>query len=183
MQPQWAAGFISLGGAALGGIAVAIVLLTAACGYRTLAPLRKEEAPLRFELRMFDNQTPLVGFERMLGDALAEELLRRRAKVQYSGSPAPDFTLAGAVTEGEVLPYSFSSAGLALEYQVGVQIAVSLRAGGDIEPPWTHELLQLQEIYPGSSDAGVERSNRDQALRRIAKRVAGRIGDGLAQGL
>ena len=123
------------------------------------------------------------GFEELLAAALAEELMRRgHLEPHYGGAAGPEvLVIDGTIRSAEIRPTSFSSVGLALEYIILVEVEVEVRRGGGGERVWKQPNLRERERYLASSDPGVERSNREQALRRIAAEVAGRIHDELAQ--
>jgi hypothetical protein len=135
------------------------------------------------EVRTFENRTAEPGFETLLAAALAEETLRRGRLDSRYGDPAAkaDLVLDGVIQKATVRPTSFSSVGLALEYEIQVRIDVEVRRGASDDVVWKQPSLRERERYLASSDAGVERSNREQALRRIASEVAGRIHDELEQ--
>jgi hypothetical protein len=166
------------------GWGVALLVAIGGCGYRVPPPAQGPGGePLRIEVRMFENRSAEPGFEALLAAAFSEELLRRgQLDPRYGGaSAADDLVLGGTIRSVEVRPTSFSSVGLALEYELLVALEVEVRRGGGGERVWKQRKLRERERYLASSDAGVERSNREQALRRIAAEVAGRIHDELAQ--
>jgi hypothetical protein len=163
---------------------VALLVAIGACGYRVPAPLQGPGGePLRVEVRMFENRSAEPGFEELLASALAEELMRRgHLEPHYGGATGPEVLIIdGTIRSAEIRPTSFSSVGLALEYIILVAVEVEVRRGGEGELVWKQPQLRERERYLASSDSGVERSNREQALRRIAAEVAGRIHDELAQ--
>ena len=80
-----------------------------------------------------------------------------------------------------VAPSSTSSVGLELENRVDVVLEISLLRSGTQELLWTHASLRLRELFLSSADAQVRESNKEQALRRSAAGVAGRIADEVAQ--
>lgn len=166
--------------------ALALLVAATACGYRfsngrarsDLDPARAQ----RIEVRFFENRSALPGFERMLADALVEEFSRRGELVPVfdGGAGADGLILAGAIQSVRVDASASSSVGLSLENRLSVRLEVSLlRAGGDLV--WSHERLALEERYLSSADAGVRESNREQALRKLAAEVAGRIHDEITQ--
>jgi hypothetical protein len=168
------------------GVALLVAPLVAAsgCGYRVPEPVQGAGgAPLAIEVRMFENRSAEPGLEALLAAALAEEMLRRgQVRPLYGGpSGAADLVLDGEIRSATVRPASFSSVGLALEYEMQVGLVVEVRRSGGGELVWRQPALRERERYLASSNAGVERSNREQAMRRIAAAVAGRIHDELAQ--
>jgi hypothetical protein len=171
-------------GSRSGAWGVALLVAVGACGYRVPAPLQGPGGePLRVEVRMFENRSAEPGFEELLAAALAEELMRRGyLEPHYGGAAGPEvLVIDGTIRSAEIRPTSFSSVGLALEYLILVELEVEVLRGGGAERVWRQPRLRERERYLASSDAGVERSNREQALRRIASEVAGRIHDELAQ--
>ncbi len=164
--------------------ALLIGSLLAACGYQPVDPSRSLGPDLRaIEISLFENRSTEPGFERMLADALWEEFSRRgqlQPLVAGEGGQA-DLALLGVVRNVHVAPSSRSSVGLELEGRVDVVLEVSLLRSGTQELLWTHESLRLRELFLSSADAQVRESNKEQALRRIAAGVAGRIADEVAQ--
>ena len=170
--------------------ALAVLFAGAACGYRfssggvgrDLHSGDRAATARRVEVRFFENRSAQPGFERMLADALVEEFSRRGELVPVfdGGAGAQDLILAGAIQSVRVHSSASSSVGLSLENRLTVRLDVSLRrAGGAIV--WSHEQLDLEERYLSSADAGVRESNREQALRKLAAEVAGRIHDEITQ--
>ncbi|MFQ5697734.1 MAG: LPS assembly lipoprotein LptE [Myxococcota bacterium] len=163
---------------------VASLVLLVGCGYRPLAaPRAADGSPLRIELQSFENRSREPGLEALISQALAEEITRRGLRPVYgSGDPPAQLRLSGRIREVQARASAFSSAGLALEYELSVGLDVSLsRVGGDLV--WRHRDLRLLERYSASADPQAQASNREQALRRMAAGLAGRIQDELAQGL
>ncbi len=165
--------------------AVLVLLLASpACGYRPVgAPRGPGGSAPAIELAIFENHSSSPGFERMLADALAEEFARRgEVRPVWSGADAAsDLALRGVVQQVTVRPSSFSSVALELEDRVEVVLDVTLLAGPERTPVWRHARLLADESFLSSADAQVRASNREQALRRLASELAGRIHDELTQ--
>jgi hypothetical protein len=74
---------------------------------------------------------------------------------------------------------SFSSILFALEYEVRMELGLSVaRRDGTPVPIDPHALTEA-ERYLASSDVEVTRTNRQEALRRLAGVLAGRVHDAL----
>lgn len=168
-------------------IASLAVLVCAGCGYRLAAGSRGATAPdaPRIALEFFDNQSSAPGFERMLADALVEEIARRGrlAPVYAAEGVPPELRLRGVIRSVSVVPYSYSSVGLAVESRIDLVLDVELLGEPGPERRWRHEGLSLGELFLSSADAQVRHTNREQALRRLASLAAQRIHDEVAEGL
>jgi hypothetical protein len=164
--------------------AALLVLALAACGYRPLpAPRGPGGGVPTIELAIFENRSAAPGFERMLADALAEELSRRGELVATFAETdtAADLALRGVVRQVTVRPSAFSSVALELEDRLEVVLDVELLAGPERELRWRHARLSADESFLSSADAQVRAANREQALRRVAAELAARIHDELTQ--
>lgn len=123
------------------------------------------------------------GIEYVVADALRREFLRRGAVRIVDDPAAADLVLRGLVPPLETRGRSFSSVVLALEYELSLTLELrAVRADGSavaIDPA----ALRETEIYVASADLEATRKNRDEAVRRLAGVVAGRVHDVLAERL
>jgi hypothetical protein len=125
------------------------------------------------------NESLQPGVDSVVSDALVTEF-RRRGALRLVNDPS----LADLVVDGKVLailinPRSFSSIQFSLEYAVTMQLEVVVRRRDGTEIKFEDRDLTETELYFASADAEVLRRNREEAIRRIAVQLAGRIHDAL----
>ena len=162
----------------------AAALLVLGCGYRLVDPAGALGPDLdRIEIRPLENHSNEPTLERVLADALVEEFARRGAlrPVYEGGRDRSGLHLAGVIREFETRPTSFSSVSLALEHEIRLVVELDLSRGETETPLWRQHRITLRERYLASADPGVEQSNKEQALRRMASELAGRVHDGLLE--
>ncbi|MEN8183314.1 MAG: LPS assembly lipoprotein LptE [Myxococcota bacterium] len=163
--------------------AVAVVLLAAllcACGYEWMAPASRAARP-RVAIEPLRNDSFEPGVEFVVTDALQREF-QRRGSVEVVPNPEnADFVLGGAVLPLKTHAASLTSVSFAIEYQLTMALALSvIRAGEEVEVD--RRSLRKSEFYFASSDVEVQRKNREEALRRVASAIAGRVHDALFEG-
>ena len=94
-------------------------------------------------------------------------------------TPRADLVISGSVAQLTVSRKSFSSIALALEYELRLGLAVKIaRRDGTVVPLDASAQIET-ERYVASADVEVERTHREEALRRLASLLAGRIHDAL----
>ena len=79
----------------------------------------------------------------------------------------------------EVQSRSFSSIQFALEYSVMVRLKLDVRRRDGSEVKLDDRTMQESDLYFASADVEVMRKNREEAVRRVASVLAGRLHDGL----
>jgi hypothetical protein len=87
--------------------------------------------------------------------------------------------IGGSVKSIEVRRRSFSSILFALEYEVRMELALTLARRDGTPVAIDANALAESERYLASSDLEVTRTNRQEALRRLAGILAGRVHDAL----
>jgi Lipopolysaccharide-assembly len=133
----------------------------------------------RVAIRGLSNDSFEPGVEMLVSDALAREFLRRGALRLVSDPETADLVISGAVKSVRVKRRSFSSVLFALEYEVRLELALSLARRDGTPVPIDPNALSESERFLGSSDLEVTRTNRQEALRRLAGVLAGRVHDAL----
>jgi outer membrane lipopolysaccharide assembly protein LptE/RlpB len=167
--------------------ALAAVALSAlaGCGYSLVDERALVDPELRdIQMRTLENRTSEGGFEGLLADALREEFVRRGAlePVLSDGSTRAPYVLEGTVLGATVRSSAFSSVALTLEDQIEMVVSLEVaRAAGDVV--WQNPELRVAERFLASPDPQVYESNKEQALRRLAARMAQSVHDGLFQQL
>jgi hypothetical protein len=125
------------------------------------------------------NDTFEPGLDSLVSDALAREFLRRGALRLVEEPARADVVISGAVERLDVSRKSFSSIALAVEYELrlGLDLRIARRDGTLV--PLDASAQTETERYVASADVEVERTHREEALRRLATLLAGRVHDAL----
>jgi hypothetical protein len=161
-------------------VAVAVVsALVAGCGY----------APVRYADALGDAKTVAVvglrndtfepGIEALVSDAIAREFLRRGGLRLVERPERADVVISGAVARLDVSRKSFSSVALAIEYELRLGLAIRVARRDGTLVPLDAAAQTETERYLASADIEVERTHREEALRRLAALLAGRLYDAL----
>jgi len=137
----------------------------------------------RLAVEPLRNHSYEPGVETLVTDALVREFERRGGVVVVRDPAEADLVLSGDVLPLATHPRSFSSVELALEFEVELSLEIQARRPDGTAIPLESALLKDWELYLGSADVEVERKNRDEALRRLATLLAGRVHDVLAERL
>ncbi len=164
------------------GVSVAVLPLIA-CGYQLVRYGGGLGEVRSVAIRTFANDSYEPGVEYTVADALRREFLRRRGVRLIEDPGAADLVLSGRVEDVSVSGRSFSSVLLALEFQltVDLELRATLRDGSEV--PFDAAALRESERFLASADVEAERKNREEAVRRVASLLAGRVYDGLAEAL
>jgi hypothetical protein len=133
----------------------------------------------RIAIHGITNDSFEPGVETLVSQALSEEFMRRGALRLVDTTETADLVITGSVKSVEVRGRSFSSILFALEYEVRMQLALSLKRRDGTEVAIDPNALVDAERYLASSDIEVTRTNREEALRRLAGVLAGRVHDAL----
>jgi hypothetical protein len=160
-----------------------LVQVSVACGYSFVRYGGDLGSVHSVAVRTPRNESFEPGIEYTVAEALRNEFLQRGA-VDLSDDPErADLVLSGSVASVETSARSFSSVVPTLEYQLTLQLELqATRAdGSELEIGW--RALQETERYLASADVEATRKNRDEALRRLATLLAGRVHDQLARAL
>ena len=126
-----------------------------------------------------ENDSAEPGVETIITDALRREVLRRGGARLVSDPAKADWVIRGAVKHAASHATSLSTVVLALERRMIVQLELRAEnAEGDaIRIPHT-ALTETERIF-ASADVEVARTQRAEALRRIAGTLAVRVHDSL----
>jgi hypothetical protein len=155
--------------------ALLCLALVSGCGYRLLR--QADGRDLRISVVTLGNDSLEPGVELTVTRALREEFLRRAAPRLVSNPAAADWVVRGRVLPLEVRANSFDTVSLALEYQVEVVLELEIVAADGDRIVLDRSSLQQSELYLASADPEATRKNREEALRRIADILAGRVHD------
>lgn len=158
---------------------VALALLLGACGYSFVRYGDGLGDVRRVAIRGLVNDSFEPGVEALVSDALTREFLQRGALRLVDDPAAADLVIGGAVKRVEVRRRSFSSILFALEYEVRMELGLSVARRDGTPVAIDPNALTESERYLASSDVEVTRTNRQEALRRLAGVLAGRVHDAL----
>jgi hypothetical protein len=158
---------------------VALCALGLGCGY---TPVRYADAlgdAKTVAIVGLRNDTFEPGVEAIVSDALAREFLRRGALRMVEDPARADLVISGTVAKLEVSRRSFSSIALAIEYELRLGLAIRVARRDGTIVPLDADAQTETERYVASADIEVERTHREEALRRLAGLLAGRVHDAL----
>ena len=149
------------------------------CGY---TPVRYADAlgdAKTVAIEGLRNDTFEPGIESIVSDALAREFLRRGGLRLVEQPERADVVISGAVAKLAVSRKSFSSVALAIEYELRLVLAIRVARRDGTVVPLDAAALTETERYVASADVEVERTHREEALRRLAGLLAERVHDAL----
>jgi lipopolysaccharide assembly LptE-like protein len=158
---------------------VVAALALSGCGYSFVRYGEGLGDVRRVAIRGLTNDSFEPGVESLVSEALSREFLRRGALRLVDTPETADLVIGGSVKSVEVRGRSFSSILFALEYEVRMELALSLTRKDGTEVAIDPNALVEAERYLASSDIEVTRTNRQEALRRLAGVLAGRVHDAL----
>lgn len=154
-------------------LAVGVIASISGCGYQLLGSGRAGELTVSVVTLTNDSVEP--GVELVLTRALRQAFLRRAAPRLVSDPSRADLVIRGRVLPLDVRAGSYDTVALALEYRVEVTLALDVQDATGMRIRIDPAALKEAEVYLASADAEAARKNRDEALRRIADVLAGRI--------
>jgi len=134
-------------------------------------------------IRGFRNETAQPGLDSLVTDAVHREFARRGDLRLVRDPEQADLVISGQVVRMQVRSRSFSSIQFALEYEVWLQLAVEVQRRDGRAVHLDARDLSESERYLASADLEVSRTNRQEALRRLAGLLATRLHDALYVGL
>jgi hypothetical protein len=153
------------------------VTLAQGCGYRVVRPAASRGVTV--SVVTLDNDSVEPGIELTVTRALRKEFLRRAAPRLVSNPSAADLVIRGRVLPLETRANSFDTVALALEYRVELTLDLEVSTSEGEAVGIDAASLRQSELYLASADAEATRKNRDEALRRIADILAGRVHDAI----
>lgn len=121
------------------------------------------------------NETVEPGAEYIVADALRREFLRRGTVRVVEDPSLADLSLSSHVRGLFSRASSVDSVVLAIEYELTLELDLEARRRGGSDLPLDRGALRESERYVASADVEVTRKNREEALRRLASVIAGRV--------
>jgi hypothetical protein len=162
-------------------LCVLSVCLLAGCGYTLLRHQRGSGDAQRVAVRGFSNDSFEPGVELVVTDALKREFLRRGEVRLVENAELADLLVGGAVSTLEIRRRSFDSISFTLEYEVAMALDLAIVKPDGSEIRLDSRVLRDTERYLASADVEVTRTNRDEAIRRLASVLAVRVHDVLTE--
>ncbi len=162
------------------GLGLAVL---AGCGYRFVRHERALGEVRTLAIRTPQNESYEPGIEFVVAQAMRDEVLRRGALSLLELPRAADVVVSGRVLPVETIRAAVSSVVLALEYEVTLRLELDARRRDGTRIPLEARLLFETERYLASADVEATRKNRSEALRRLARLLAGRVNDALLESL
>jgi hypothetical protein len=150
----------------LAALAIIVHLAALGCGYRLVRYAGALGGVDSLAIRTLENESYEPGIEYLVSDA------------DVRGA---DLVLTGSVLPVQTSGRSFSSVVLILEYEVTLSLIVHATRRDGSELPIDGTALRESERYLASADVEATRKNREEALRRVAGVLAGRVHDALAE--
>jgi outer membrane lipopolysaccharide assembly protein LptE/RlpB len=160
-------------------LGVSGLLLLTGCGYSLVRTSGALGDVRSVAIETPANDSAEAGVEFLVADALRREFLQRGAVRLVENPTAADLVLGGRVLSLRARGQSLTSTTRVLEYEVtlALDLEATRRDGSDV-PLGAHSLRET-ERYLASANAEALRKNREEALRRVAQVLAGRIYDAL----
>jgi len=158
---------------------LASLVACSGCGYQIVRYRDALGDARRVAIVGLENNSFEPGLESLVTDAITREFLRRGALQVVSDPEIADLIVKGSVERVETRSQSFSSIVFALEFRVTLRLDLQVERPDGSTLPITYRALVESEIYQASADHEVTRTNRKEALRRLAGILAGRFHDSL----
>jgi hypothetical protein len=155
----------------------------AGCGYSLVNYRGALGDVRRVQIQSLRNDSVTPGYGEVVTEALIKEFQRRGALEVVTDPALADLTIGGRVAPIQQAPRSFSSIVLAVEYQLTVRLELDIRRRDGTVVPIDGASLTQSEIYSATADAESSLTNRNEALRRVASGIAGRVHDALFERL
>jgi len=146
------------------GLACLVLVVVAGCGYHlvgTTSYLPEELQTLH--VRTFENDTTWADMDQRLGEALAQELVRRRRFVLVESEEQADAILEGRIIALHVTPVTIDSDGRATEYQMTLTAEARIADVSGDEP----EVLWEDKRFSRRSSYEVDESAEDYFDRQM----------------
>ena len=158
---------------------LASVLAASGCGYQLVRYRDALGDARRVAILKIENNSFEPGLDSLVVDAISREFLRRGALQEVTDPEIADLLITGSVERLRTRSQAFSSVEFVLEFRVTMELVLEVvrRDGSTI--PIGKGVLVESEIYQASADVEVTRTNRKEALRRLAGALAGRFHDAL----
>ena len=154
-------------------------LLPLGCGYQLVTYADRLGDARRVAIQPLLNDVFEPGLESLLADAFHREFLRRGALRIVEDPASADLVVSGVIERLDTFSRSFSSIQFALEYELRMRLEIVITRPDGTPVPIDQGSFVESELYFSSADLEVTRTNREEALRRLAGLMASRFHDAL----
>jgi hypothetical protein len=158
---------------------LAPVLAGSGCGYQIVRYRDALGDARRVAITGLENDSFEPGLDSMVSDAISREFLRRGALEVVSDPETADLIVTGAVEPLQTRSEAFSTIEFVLEFRVTMRLDLEVRRRDGTRIRISRRALRESEFYQASADVEVTRTNRKEALERLAGILAGRFHDAL----
>jgi hypothetical protein len=162
---------------------LAPLLAISGCGYQLVRYQDALGDTRRVAIYGLVNDSFEPGLDSLVSDAIGREFTRRGALEVVSDPELADLIITGSIARVRTRPTSFSSIQFVLEFRVGMTLNLEVQRPDGTELPIGRRVLSARELYQASADVEVTRTNRKEALRRLAGILAARFHDALFEQL
>jgi hypothetical protein len=158
---------------------LAPLLASNGCGYQLVRYQDALGDARRVAIYGLVNDSFEPGLDSLVADAISREFMRRGALEVVSDPATADLIVKGSVGQVRTRATSFSSIQFVLEFRVRMRLELEVVRRDGSEVPIGRRVLVATELYQASADVEVTRTNRKEALRRLAGILASRFHDAL----
>lgn len=158
---------------------LALVLAASGCGYQIVRYRDALGDARRVAITGLENNSFEPGLDSIVSDAISREFLRRGALEVVGDPEIADLIVTGAVEPLQTRSEAFSTIEFVLEFRVTMRLELEVRRRDGTRIRISRRALRESEFYQASADVEVTRTNRKEALERLAGILAGRFHDAL----
>jgi hypothetical protein len=158
---------------------LAPALVASGCGYQIVRYRDALGDARRVAIVGLVNDSFEPGLDSLVSDAISREFLRRGALEVVPDPETADLIVSGAVERLQTRSEAFSSIEFVLEFRVTMRLDLKVQRSDGTRIRIGRRALRESEFYQSSADVEVTRTNRKEALERLAGILAGRFHDAL----
>jgi outer membrane lipopolysaccharide assembly protein LptE/RlpB len=150
----------------------AVALLSGGCGYHLVGTSSYLPESLQtLHVRPFENRSNWAAIDQRVGEALAEELVRRRRFELVEDEKAADAILEGTISAVSIIPVSFDADGRATEYQMTLSVAARLQdvTGDEPETLWEDQRFSRRTSYEVQDSAEDYFDRQIEAMEELSR--------------
>jgi hypothetical protein len=158
---------------------LAPVLAGSGCGYQIVRYRDALGDARRVAIVGIENNSFEPGLDSIVSDAITREFMRRGALQVVSDRESADIVVTGSIDPLQTRSETFSTIEFVIEYRIVMRLDLTVRRRDGSRIRIGGRALRESEIYQASPDVEVTRTNRREALQRLAGILAGRFHDAL----
>ena len=155
-------------------LAVALAAGLSGCGYALVGTGRGilPEGASTVYVETFTNETPKVGLEQRLTDAILRELAGRAGLEPVGGRDGADVEISGKILSYTVNPVRFDDQGRALEYEIAVFARVKLTDRKTEKALFENPSFLFRQPYPVAASSASYVDVENAAIEAMARPFA-----------